>query len=248
MRLAYFLCLLLAVASCKKKETQLTKITAQTIAIDSAGKASVQIDRIIAPYKEQLQAEMQQVLSYAPKDFLKTDGTMQSSLGNLMADLSIEMANPIFKEKTNTTIDFAMLNHGGIRATIPEGHVTNEHAFKLMPFDNELVVANLTGDKVMELVDYVMRNKRAHPLSHNIELTIKDTDYTLTINGKAFDKNKTYAVLTSDFLQNGGDKMNFFKNPEKLTKLDVKLRDVIIDYFKKVDTLQATLDNRVIIQ
>jgi hypothetical protein len=42
--------------------------------------------------------------------------------------------------------------------------------------------------------------------------------------------------------------MNFFKNPEKLTKLDYKVRDAILDYFEKVDTLTTTIDKRVIIE
>lgn len=244
------LCCSLLLVSCKKTntKTELTKITAKTIAVDSTLQSSVAIDSFIAPYKKELTAEMQAKLSFAPKDFLKNDGTVQSSLGNLMADLCFAIANPIYKEKTNTAIDFAMFNHGGIRATIPQGEVTKERAFKLMPFENELVVATLSGEKVMELVDYFVKNKRAHPLSKNIALVIEDDKYSLKINGKPFDKEKTYAVLTSDFLQGGGDKMYFFKNPEKLIKLDYKVRDAIINYFKQTDTLQATVDNRVIIK
>ena len=41
---------------------------------------------------------------------------------------------------------------------------------------------------------------------------------------------------------------DFFKNPEKLIKLDYKIRDAIIDYFKKTDTLQTAIDHRVIIK
>ena len=39
--------------------------------------------------------------------------------------------------------------------------------------------------------------------------------------------------------------MNFFKNPVKLTPLNYKMRDAIIAYFQKVDTLQTAIDNRV---
>lgn len=249
MKLPYYLlCFLLTFASCKKTKADLTKITAKTIAIDSTFVSSAVIDSMVKPYKEKLASEMQQVLSFTTKDLVKNDGDMQSSLGNLMADMTYEMANPIFQEKTNKSIDFVLFNNGGIRATIPKGNVTNESAFKLMPFENELVVVDITGDKVEELINYFITNKKAHPLSKNVSLEINENDYVLKINGKSFDKNKSYAVLTSDFLQNGGDKMYFFKNPEKLTKLNYKVRDAIIDYFKKTDTLQATIDNRVILK
>ncbi len=203
---------------------------------------------MIAPYKEELTADMQEALSYSTISFTKKATNRQSNLGNLLADLCVEVANPIFNKKTNTNIDFSMFNSGGIRATLPSGNITKEHAFKLMPFDNELVVVELTGNKITELVTYFIKNKAAHPLSKNINLTISDEDYKLKINGETFDKDRTYNVLTTDYLQGGGDKMNFFKNPIKLTTLDYKMRDAIIDYFKKVDTLQSTIDNRVIIK
>lgn len=245
MKLLHLLCFLLVLTSCKKNnvKTHLTKITAKTIAVDSSITSSATIDSFVAPYKEKLTSKMEQVLSYTSKVLSGTDGNMQSSLGNLMADLCYEMAT----KKNNTTIDFAMFNAGGIRANIQKGNITNNSAFKLMPFENELVAVTLTGEKIIELINYFITNKRAHPLSKNIELTISNTnnDYSLKINGKPFDKNSTYTVLTSDYLQNGGDRMNFFKNPEKLTKLNYKVRDAIIDYFKKTDTIKVTIDNRI---
>ena len=248
MKLLHVLFYILVFSSCKETEKHLTKITAKNIAVDGNIMSSGAIDSIIVPYKEKLNADMQEVLCYSPVKLEKNDGNMQSALGNLMADMCFEMANPIFEKNTNESIDFALFNYGGIRASIPAGQITKEHAFKLMPFDNELVVVKLTGEKISELVTYFIDNKKAHPLSKNIELTIQEDNYNLKINGENFDNNKSYTVLTSGYLQEGGDKMDFFKNPTKLIKLDYKIRDAIIDYFIKTDTLQTAIDNRIIIK
>lgn len=250
MKLSYLFVFLLAFFACKKTEQNLnlTKITAKTIAVDSTIVPSATIDSMVAPYKNKLYAEMHQILCYSPKELIKKNDNMQSSVGNLMADMCFEMANPIYKEKTNESIDFVLFNYGGIRSGLPAGEIKKEDAFKLMPFENELVTTTLTGEKVSELFNYFIETKKAQPLSKNIQLTIKEDGYDLNINGKPFDKNKSYTVLTSDYLQNGGDKMYFFKNPKKLIKLDYKIRNAIIDYFQKVDTLKASIDNRVIIK
>ena len=248
MKPSYVLLFLLAISSCKKSEKQLVTITAKNIAIDNTIKASEEIVRVIHPYKEKLVSEMQEVLCYSPKEIVKNDGNMQSSLGNLMADLCFEMAHPIFKEKTNQSIDFALFNQGGIRATIAAGSVTKADAFKLMPFDNELVVVTLSGEKVLELVAYFIKSKKAHPVSKSIQLTIGKNYNTVKIRGKIFDKNKTYHVLTTDYLQGGGDRMNFFKKPKQQILLNYKMRDAIIDYFRKKDTLHTATDNRIIIK
>lgn len=248
MKPLHFMCLLLIFASCKKTERSLTKITAKTIAVDSILAASPEIESFIMPYKNKLVGEMERVLTYTGVDLTKQSAQMQSNLGNLMADLCVEMANPMFQKKTTNTIDFAMFNSGGLRSSIAAGNVTTESAFKLMPFDNELVVVALTGDKVVELIQYFIRNQSAHPLSKNICLIIEGDTFDLQINGEKFDTNKTYNVLTSDYLQTGGDGMVFFENPKQLTNLDYRVRDAVIDYFEKTDTLKIAIDKRIIIE
>lgn len=247
MKTIHFICCLLLFVSCKQSEQQLTKITAKNIAIDSTLQSSATIDSLVAPYKRKLIAEMETVLCFAPVNFTKQTFGLQTNLGNLMADLCMDIANPMFIEKTGKKIDFTMFNNGGLRAPISKGNVTLENAFQLMPFDNEFVVVELSGDKIIELVQYISKNKKAHPVSKDFALTLSKDDFQLVIKGEKFDKNKTYFVLTSDYLQGGGDKMYFFKDPIQLIKLDYKVRDGIIDYFKKTDTLKATIDKRVIL-
>ena len=65
------------------------------------------------------------------------------------------------------------------------------------------------------------------------------------INGKDFDENKTYFVLTSDYLQNGGNHMNFFKDPVGLVNLNYKIRTAIIDELDAIDTIYAKEDGRI---
>ena len=240
--------LLFVLLACTKTEIQVTKITGKRIAIDSTNASDKTIEDFIIPYRKKLQQNMQKELCVAPFNFVKNDGTLQSSLGNLMADLSYEMANPVFKEIAHTNIDFVLMNNGGLRAPIPKGVVTIENAFLLMPFENELVVTKLSGQKVKALFDYFVAKQKAHPLSKQVNLTLQKNTYTLNINGKAFDENKSYYVLTNDYLQTGGDGMNFFAKPEALIPLNYKVRDAIIDYFTKVSMINTSLDNRVIVK
>ena len=131
----------------KKKTFSLVKITADIITIDSAFNEKAAYKKLIAPYKNKMIAEINSVISYAPKNINRYDGKMQSSLGNLLADLCYERANIIFKERTGKEIDFSVFNYGGIRASISKGAVTNKNPFELMPFENNLVVVELSGKK-----------------------------------------------------------------------------------------------------
>lgn len=243
-KIVLLFCIGILLFSCKEDSYNVTKITAKTIAIDATVTSVNTIAKTIAPYKEKMIAEINTVLSYAPKDLTRTDGELESSLGNLLADLTFKRANPIFKKQTGKNIDFSMFNFGGIRAGIPAGNVSNKNAFELMPFENILVVVELSGQKVEALIAYLIKSNTAHPLSKNIALTITKKGYELYINNKKFDTNRSYFVLTSDYLQSGGDNMTFFKNPIQRVSLEYKMRDAIVDYFKSVDTLKSNLDKR----
>lgn len=248
MKTIQFVLLILLMGACKKAPVNLSTIRAKTIVVDSSVKDNQSINELVNPYKKQLLNKMQEGLTYTATDLTREDGEMQSSLGNLFADICFVQGDSVFTAQTTHQLDFALFNHGGLRASIPSGDVTLENAFNLMPFENELVVVTLSGEKVHELASFFIDNQRAHPISNAVQFTITGNTYKLLINNRPLDKKATYNVLTNDYLQTGGDKMNFFKNPIELYPLDYKVRDAIIDFFKKTDTLKATLDNRVIVK
>jgi len=234
--------------ACSPSNLQVTKVTGKSIGIDSVLSTNNAIEEIIVPYRKELKKKMDKPLSEAQKNLVVNDGELQSSLGNLLADLSFEIGNPIFNKKVNTDIDFVMMNAGSLRASISKGVVTVQNVFSLMPFENKLVVVKLSGEKVKMLFDYFIKKKRPHPLSKNVQLVVNGEAYKVRINRVPFDENRSYFILTNDYLQNGGGGMDFFTDPEELIDLDYKVRDAILDYFSKQDVLEAKLDNRVIVK
>ena len=235
------------IIACKNNSYEVSKINAKQLKIVNEVKQDSSIIQLFTPYKKKMTKEITKSLSFSTKILERTDGNLQSTLGNLVADLSYEKANELFKNKTGKTVDFSMSNYGGIRAAIMKGDVTVSNAFELMPFDNTLVVVELNYDKIKALFNYFVAKKRAHPLSKNIQLTIENDSYNLLINGKPIKKDRTYFVATSNYLQKGGDGMIFFSEPESLFDSNFLIRDAIVDYFESKDTLRANLDDRVII-
>jgi hypothetical protein len=52
-------------------------------------------------------------------------------------------------------------------------------------------------------------------------------------------------VLTSDYLMNGGDKMDFFKKKTNLNSTGKLLRDILIEELKNQGTMVEDLELRV---
>ena len=63
-----------------------------------------------------------------------------------------------------------MLNHGGIRTIIPKGNVTAKLAFEIMPFENSAIVVALKGVQILEIVNYIISEKKTNEFTRSLPL------------------------------------------------------------------------------
>lgn len=225
---------------------QVTSIQPSSIPLNTTSPEDENIKSLIEPYKSVLENEMNEVLITSSAEAIK--GQPESSLGNLIADITLTEGNNILQKKNLPLADICMLNNGGLRTSLPEGKITVGKIFELMPFENEMVVLTLSGEKAMGLFNYIAKSN-GMPLA-GATLTIMDEKpENILVGGKAFDAAKTYRIVTSDYLAGGGDKMRFFSEPLSYQILNVKLRDAIINYMraenKKGNTLNPKTDGRI---
>jgi len=188
------------------------------------------IIKMISPYKNKLDKEMNEVICYTKNDLIK--GKPESTLGNFICDLSLE--------KTNGEANICVFNNGGLRDIISKGDIKTRDIYKVMPFENELVILELNNNEYYNLLQYITE-REGEPFGGTNIIEKKDTIIS-DLNNK-----EKIRVLTSDYLANGGDNMSFFIN-KKQKKLGIKLRDAIIEHCKNIDTLDVRLDNRYIIK
>lgn len=234
--------------SCQRAELDRT-VNSETILIDPAQipEKDPELVAIISTYRETLEADMNRLLVYSAH--VMERGTPEGKLNNFVADLVFETGHQLYDPSDGEPIDFCLLNYGGLRVPIPKGAVTFERVFELLPFENEMVVITLTGEKTTELFDYLSRSSVGMPIA-GARFSIKDSKpYNITIQGKDFDPERNYKVLTSDYLAGGGDSMNFFLEPLNYEYLGLRVRDAIIQYMQQQhesgNMISARLDGRI---
>ena len=186
------------------------------------------IVKIIYPYKINLDKEMNKIISYTISDLEK--GKPEGRLGNFICDLSLI--------KAEGKAEICVFNNGGLRDIVSKGNITTSDIFQVMPFENELVIIEIDNKEYYTLLKYIT-DRGGEPFS-GTEI-IKENDTILS----DFNNYKKIRVLTSDYLANGGDNMDFFIGKNQ-NKLGIKLRDAIIEYCENKDTLKINLDNRLV--
>lgn len=211
---------------------------------DSLRLTDTQSASLITPYKMKLDSLMSEVICYNEQDLNKQ--LPEGSLGNFVCDELMEYA----ARNYNKPVDFCIYNYGGLRVgSIAKGNISVGKIFELAPFDNYLVVVELGGADCKKLFDLVAENNGT-PCSKELRLSINNNKIVnAAVNNVAFDENKTYTIITNDYVANGGDKTEPMKNAKAFTNLNILVRDALINNLrikgKNGQSIKVSLDGRV---
>ncbi len=221
LKLVYSLFFLLLLLACNPSFVKLKEEVNHFTIKES--KESDRANKIISAYKANLDSETQKVIAIA-SDVLTKDKD-QNPLGNFVCDALNFVGQ---KQFLSEEINLIIVNRGGLRNNLPKGEIRVLNIFELMPFDNEMVLVQIKGDKLLDGLKTILEKKHSF---FGIELTVKNgVIIESSINGNPIDKSKTYSVVTSDYIANGGDSFNFLKNPIAIRASGTKIRDAIIEY------------------
>lgn len=231
--------------SCTPKIYQTTKKEHSQVKITDSVPEDKEILSIIAPYKKELDAKMNEEIGESSMEMNK-EGSPQNLICNFVADLLLSEVN----QNTNyQKADIAFGSSGGLRNIIPKGKVTVRNIYELMPFDNEIVILTLKGSDVIKLTDFLATKGTGIFAGGSFAMTKDKKSTQIKINGQPIDENKTYRVITSDYIANGGDNLKFLLQAIKRENTGILFRDMIMNYIKKQkQPLSAKIDDRMVKQ
>jgi len=123
----------------------------------------------------------------------------QTNLGRLIATSHMQRAKA----------DFAVMNSGGIRASIDAGEISYKSALTVQPFGNTLTFVDMTGKEVMDYLNVVATKSKdsgAFAQFAGISMTVKGKVVShVVIAGEALNLTKTYRFTIPSFNAAGGD-------------------------------------------
>lgn len=135
--------------------------------------------------------------------------------------------------------EIAIQNGGGLRRTMNKGNITMGDLYEIMPFDNYLVVMDLTGKDIRKAIDHGIINPNITDGAFsglNVEydgtkpFESRITKITLS-DGTPLQDDKTYRVATNDFMFTGGDGYDFKRATN--VSITIPIRDVLVEKIKK---------------
>jgi 2',3'-cyclic-nucleotide 2'-phosphodiesterase (5'-nucleotidase family) len=218
-------CLLL-ILSCKSSFVS-TSVNTQNIAVAAnINPIDSQLVQMYLPFKNRIDKDMVRVISYSENEMVK--GKPESGLTNLLSDLLLEEGQ---KSATLNNLQIkpvvSYFNYGGIRTSLPKGEITVGKIFELMPFENEMVFIQLTGEQLQQFFD-IVAGKGGDSVG-GVKFVISNSKAkNVVVDGENLIPDKKYWLVTNDYSANGGDDLAVFTQRSELINSGKKIRDVII--------------------
>ena len=186
----------------------------------------------------------------------------ETNLGDLITDSMLWVATKdegSIKVPAENVV--ALTNGGGIRAWIHTGDITKNDVNTVLPFGNTVALVYTSGAKLLEALEAstycTPEAVGGFPQVSGIKFTVDttkgydanaetypDSTYygpasinrvTITeINGKAFDPNATYAVVTNNFCAAGGDTYYAFAASTEQFDTGIPMDEALISYINDV--------------
>jgi 5'-nucleotidase/UDP-sugar diphosphatase len=110
-------------------------------------------------------------------------------------------------EKTHA--DFALVNAGGVRDSLPAGKLTYKDILKVHPFGNTVVTVDMSGAQVLSLLQTAAAmtpGSGAFPQLAGVTLAVRaGAVHNVVIQGKPLRPDANYHLVTNNFVASGGD-------------------------------------------
>lgn len=169
----------------KPAAEQLTQVSSETVEVVNDEKAPPPekvTAKVVAGWKARRDAVLGEVIGFSKTGLEQTSDAMTKWLAESLRESS--------------SADLGLVNRKGVRQSLPEGKITRASVYDVIPFENSVVVATLTGEDLLPVLN--------NPEARVSGMTLKGKSW-VDAKGAKLDPKRKYTVATTDYLYFGGD-------------------------------------------
>jgi 5'-nucleotidase/UDP-sugar diphosphatase len=176
---------------------------------------------------------------------------MECTMGNLIADAMLARV-------ADQGIQIAIQNGGGIRASIDAGEVTMGEVLTVLPFQNTLSTFQVTGATLVEALEngvgQVEEGAGRFPQVAGMSFAFDATQPAgsrvsdVMVGGAAIEMDKVYGVVSNNYVRNGGDGYDMFRDAANAYDFGPDLADGTAEYLAENAPYKPYTDGRIAVK
>ena len=188
----------------------------------------------------------------------------KSTVRNIESNMGDLIADAVLWTTARDGAKIALVNGGGIRASIPAGDITIGQIMETLPFGNRLVQFDINGSDLAAALENGLSALETDPeksggrflqvsgISFSADLSkpagarvIEIQIGTVASGFQAIDPAATYRIVTLDYMLSGGDGFTMFKNGRNVHGGDLPEEQAVIEYLKANPSVNQQLEARI---
>ncbi|MBS1706229.1 MAG: 5'-nucleotidase C-terminal domain-containing protein [Armatimonadetes bacterium] len=217
--------------------------TAETIPVDESIAPDPMVESAIAAFRKPIEALQTQVVGLTESGLSREGAEMP--LGNVICDSMVAAT-------AKQGVVLALMNRGGIRASLEPGKITYGAAISVQPFNNTLVILDLKGSELKQALEdgftkgYLTQVSAGVQYQADMSKPANSRLVSVSLGGKPIDDLATYRIVTNNFMAKGGDEYNALANA-KGYRYDTGLLDIdaLLEYLKAHNPIEAKAEGRI---
>ena len=169
-------------------------------------------------------------------------------MGNLVADAMLARV-------ADQGVEIAIQNSGGLRASIDAGEVTMGEVLAVLPFQNTLSTFQVSGAELIEAlengVSQIEKAAGRFPQVAGMTFTVDPKAEVgsrisnVMVSGMPIDPEKTYGMVSNNYVRNGGDGYATFKSAQNAYDYGPDLADVTAEFISNNGDYTPYIDGRI---
>ena len=198
------------------KDHQVTEKSAVVLNVNSVGKEKPEVRQMLDEFNDS--PRFNEAIAMA-----KTKFETPEELGSMLCDALCEISGA----------DFAFQNTGGIRVThLKKGPITVKDVYSIDPFNNEVVVYEMTGAQVKKFILNTFRKNGGYP-SYVSGMTYKISDdgkqVWVDVKGGNFSTHKIYKVAMNSYMASTVD----IESEDEGRSMFMTSEEMLIEFLRK---------------
>jgi 2',3'-cyclic-nucleotide 2'-phosphodiesterase (5'-nucleotidase family) len=196
---------------------------------------------VLRPHQEATEAAMQAVVGTSAIA-LGRGGPGANLVGNLVTDAMVQYFDA----------DFSFQNLGGLRADLPAGDLRAQDIFSVLPFGNELVVVEMDGRMVRQIVERKLAGNSGGICTAGAKIHFDKNrpDYDrlveFEVGGAPWDPDRMYRVVCTNFLMEGNSGLHFLTSvpAANITPTQITTAECVEHYLSLHSPVRPRVDDR----
>lgn len=146
--------------------------------------------------------------------------------------------------------DIGLINTFGLRGELPKGTLRVGDLYKIMPFDNAIVVVRMKGSQIRKMVERSLGSNVPRLKYSGLRLRFDPSapkgsrTRSIEIGGRPLKNGRIYRIATSDYVAIAGRYMKGI-NKESVEPQGELMRDALISQVRAASPIRAKLDGRM---